>query len=74
MAIEIVTLNLDLINDRASITMFEKGVAKTPVVSVEVNIATPGNQHEFHMKKAAITEAKKALQSALDLLDKSQLT
>ncbi|MFS2011197.1 hypothetical protein ACCD06_15155 [Azospirillum sp. CT11-132] len=71
MEFKIHTLNIDLINDKASIILIREEQPKSTLVSVDVPITTPGNQPEHHLKKIAIDEAKKALREAIDVLDRA---
>ncbi|UYW33616.1 hypothetical protein [Methylorubrum extorquens] len=69
-------LNVDLLQDTASISLYkhemEQGTGKNYHTSITINvpIATPGNQPENRLKQVAIEAAKKALHEALQALER----
>lgn len=67
-------LNVDLIQDQATIGFYKQsdpisGRSRHTAVTINVPITTAGDQPESGLRKAAIDEARKALQEALRTLE-----
>ena len=66
MAWKINQLSVDLLSDKAHVTMHDEQAGA--YVSLQVKITTPGNQPENRLKEIAKEAARKALQDALAAL------
>ena len=68
MAFTLNTLNIDLLNDTATVALNDPGSTKPTHVHVTVPIVTPGNQPENRLKDLARAAAKQALIDAANAL------
>lgn len=72
-------LNVDLLQDGATISLMKQPTEHVPgkilfsAVSIQVPLASPGNQPENKLKRSAIDAAKRALHEALEALEKHQI-
>jgi len=68
MAYTINTLQIDLLNDTATVTLMDQSGPKPSFVNISVPISTPGNQPENRLKDLARAAAKQALTDAANAL------
>ncbi len=66
MAYEVTQLNINLMNDTATVVLRDK--ATNSNVHAMIKIETPGNQPENRLKELAREAAKRAFQGAIDAL------
>lgn len=67
-------LNVDLIQDQAAISLFKQepaiaGRSPHTIVSINVPMASPGDELESALRRKAIDRAKNALREALQTLE-----
>ena len=69
-------LTVDLLQDQAAVAVYKQGDPGSPgqsnrftSINISVPISTPGNQPENQLKRAAIKEAKHALEEAIRTLE-----